>query len=83
MARESICAMAQFTEVLKNNPDHAYDFIGQNYWKMSKDELTNIVKELLFGVKEYVYKQEYKDIMENVAVELDEQYEDQYQECKA
>lgn len=83
MARESIYAMAQFTEVLKNNPDHAYDFIANNYWKMSKEELANIVKELLYGIKEYVYKPEYRDIMENVADELDEQYDDQYQECKA
>ena len=80
MANESIKTMAQFTEILKNNPNHAYDFISNNYWKMSKNELVNIVKELLYGVEEYVLKGEFKAIMENVAIELDEQYDESYQE---
>lgn len=80
MANESIKAMAQFTEILRNNPNHAYDFISNNYWKMSKEELANIAKELLYGVEEYVLKGEFKAIMENVAVELDEQYDEHYQE---
>lgn len=79
-SNESIRTMAEFTEVLRNDPDHAYDFIGQNYWKMRPEELGNIVKELLYGVKDYVFKREYKEIMENVAIELDEQYEERYQE---
>lgn len=80
MASESIRTMAEFTEVLRNDPDHAYDFIGQNYWKMNKEELGNIIKELIYGVKDYEFKQEYKEIMENVATELDERYEELYQE---
>lgn len=80
MASESIRTMAEFTEVLRNDPDHAYDFIGQNYWKMNKEELGNIIKELIFGVKEYVFKHEYKDIMGSVAIELDERYDELYQE---
>lgn len=43
-------AMKQFIEVLKNNPNHAYDFIGNNSHLFSKSELTDIVKELLYGI---------------------------------
>ena len=77
---ESIATLSQFTEVLRNNPDHAYDFISSNYYKMSKNELANIIKELVYGVKEYVYKSEYKEIMEDVGIELDESYEEFYKE---
>ena len=77
---ESIRTMAEFTEVLRNNPDHAYDFIGQNWHKMRSEELATIVKELLYGVKDFVYKREYREIMEGVAIELDEQYDELYQE---
>ena len=80
MASESIRTMAEFTEALRNDPDHAYDFIGQNYWKMRPEELGNIIKELVFGIKDFVYKREYREIMEGVAIELDEQYEELYEE---
>ena len=42
--------MKQFIEVLKENPNHAYDFIGNNYHKFSKEELNDIVKELLWTI---------------------------------
>ena len=76
---ESIRLMAEFTNILRNNPNHAYDFIGQNYYKMRSEELSNIIKELLYGIKDCVYPNEYKEIMENVSIELDEQYEELYQ----
>lgn len=79
-SNESIRLMAEFTEVLRNDPNHAYDFIGQNWYKMHSEELANIIRELLYGVKDFVYKREYREIMENVAIELDEQYEELYQE---
>lgn len=78
MANESIHIMKQFTEVLKNNPHHAYDFISNNYYNMSKSELSDIVKELLYGVEEYVLKGEWKEITKNVADELDDLYEEEY-----
>ena len=80
MANESVCIMAQFTEVLKKNPDHAYDFISNNYWKMDKAELVSIVKELLYGIHQCVTKAEHDEILENVGIELDEQYDEIYQE---
>ena len=42
--------MKKFVEVLKNNPNHAYDFISNNSYLFSKSELTDIIKELLYGI---------------------------------
>lgn len=68
--------MIRFTEVLKDNPDHAYDFICQNAWKMSKDELKDIIKELLYGIHTVVLKSEHDEILQSVADELNEQYQE-------
>lgn len=66
--------MKEFIEVLKNNPDHAYDFISNNYYKMSKEELKDITKELLFAIYENVTKTEHNDILNDVAKELEDSY---------
>ena len=46
----SIRTMAEFTEVLKNSPKLAYDFISINSYKMDKIEIVAIAKELLYGI---------------------------------
>lgn len=63
--------MKKFIEVLKNNPNHAYDFIANNYWKMSKEELASITKELLYAIH-YFNKLEEKEILESVGTELED-----------
>ena len=63
--------MAEFVEVLKNNPNHAYDFIANNYWKMSKEELASVTKELLYAIH-YFNKAEESEILESVGVELED-----------
>lgn len=63
--------MKKFVEVLKNNPNHAYDFIANNYWKMSKEELASITKELLYAIH-YFNKLEEKEILESVGTELED-----------
>lgn len=77
---ESIKTMAEFTEVLKNNPKHAYDFISNNYYKMDKTEIVAIVKELLYGIYNNCDSMQTEQLLDDVAVELDEQYDEQYQE---
>ena len=77
---QSIKTMAEFTDVLKNNPDHAYDFISNNYYKFDKDELVNIIKELLFSMKNNCHLQQREFILNDAAIELDEQYDEAYQE---
>lgn len=64
-------AMVEFVEVLKNNPDHAYDFIANNYYKMSKEELASVAKELLYAIH-YFNKIEEKEILESVGIELED-----------
>jgi formate-dependent nitrite reductase cytochrome c552 subunit len=68
--------MKDFIEVLKNNPNGAYDFICNNYYKMSKDELKDIVKELLYAVHDNVTKVEHDQILNDVATELEDNYEE-------
>lgn len=63
--------MMEFVEVLKNNHNHAYDFIANNYYKMSKEELASITKELLYAIH-YFNKVEEKEILESVGIELED-----------
>jgi hypothetical protein len=70
---ESINAMAEFTEIMRCNPMKAYDFISNNYYRFTKDELAAIIKELLYGIRNDC-KSEMNMLLEDVAFELDEQY---------
>lgn len=45
---------------------------------MAKKELVAIIKELLYGIQCDCYTTQMERILENVAIELDEQYEEQY-----
>ena len=67
--------MKDFIDVLKNNPDNAYDFICSNYYKMSKEELKDITKELLYAVYDNVINTaEHNKILNDVATELEDMY---------
>ena len=67
--------MNEFIEVLKNNPNGAYDHICNNYYKMSKEELKDITKELLFAIYDNVINTaEHDKIMNDVATELENFY---------
>lgn len=63
--------MKEFVELLKNNPDGAYDFISNNYHKMSKEELKNVAKELLYAIYDKVDKAEHNKILYDVAIEIE------------
>lgn len=76
--------MMEFTEILKNEPQHAYDFICSNYYILSKDKLAEIIKELLYSLHYHTdnnfYGDLYNDILTDVQIELDETYDEEYQE---
>ena len=80
MEERTKCAMEQFTDCLKNNPNHAFDFIANNYYKFSKDELGSIAKELLYAIYSNVTEVEHNEILSGAAEELDEYYSDGYNE---
>ena len=61
----------EFIEVLKHNPNHAYDFIANNYYKFSKEELSSVAKELLYAIHWFNKEQE-ADILESVGLELED-----------
>lgn len=69
--------MRQFIEVLKENPNHAYDYIANNYYKFSKEELKDITKELLYTIYNNNSKAMQSIMLEEVADELADNYEEE------
>ena len=67
--------MRYFIGVLKSNPNAAYDFICNNYYKMSKDELKDIAKELLFIMHVKMTEEEHDKALGFVAEELENFYD--------
>lgn len=65
--------MKALIEVLKENPNGAYDFIANNYYKYNKEELKDVVKELLYAIYTNVTKDEHDKILNDVAEELADQ----------
>lgn len=62
--------MKEFIELLETNPDKAYDFISNEYYRMSKDDLKNITKELLYAMYDKMTKAEHNEALADVAEEL-------------
>ena len=62
--------MKEFIKVLENNPNGAYDYISNNYYNMSKDELRDIAKELLYAMYDKMSEAEHNMALADVAEEL-------------
>ena len=75
----SIETMANFTEILKNEPKKAYDFIANYGYLFDKNELINIIKELLYGMYSSLLDSIFENTMLNIGIELDDQYDEAYQ----
>ena len=60
----------EFIELLENNPDKAYDFISNEYYRMDKDTLKDITKELLYAMYDKMTKEEHDKALADVAEEL-------------
>ena len=76
---ENKSMMEQFIDCLKNSPDHAFDFMANEYYKFSKDELKDICKELLYAVyyvesRGDITESDSKAIYECVVSELSDSY---------
>ena len=76
----SIETMANFTETLKNEPKKAYDFIKNYGHLFDKNELINIIKELICGMHSCLLDSIFENTMLNIGVKLDNQYDEVYQE---
>ncbi len=81
---DNIHAMMDFTEVMKNEPEKAYDFISCNIYRFTKEGLADILKEILYSIAHHTnngfYGDLYKDILSDAQIELDENYEEAYEE---
>ena len=66
----------ELLEAIKS--DMVYDYVANNYWKLSKEELAYIAKELAFAVhialKEDA-KSVWDEMQENVEADLEEEEE--------
>lgn len=62
--------MKEFIELLETNPNKAYDFISNEYYRMSKDDLKNVTKELLYAMYDKMTKEEHDEALADVAEEL-------------
>ena len=70
--------MLNFTKVLKENPNGAYDYIANNFHKYSKTELADIAKELLYTI--YSNTPFDKELHDKMLADVAENLEDDYAE---
>lgn len=78
-----IIAMMKFTDILRTSPRDALDYILENGKVFTKDDLLHITKELLYSIDANLYvrnREVYNCIHEDAGIELDEIYEDEYEE---
>ena len=78
-----IIAMMEFTDILRKTPRDALDYILENGNVFTKDDLLHITKELLYSIDANLYvrnREVYNCIHEDAGIELDEIYEDEYEE---
>ena len=68
--------MENFIKVLKENPNHAYDYICANYWYMNVVELKDIIKELLYAIYSNHSELGHNRILLEVAEELESSYKE-------
>ena len=81
---DNINAMMEFTELLKSKPEDAYDFISSNTYRFTKEGLADILKEVLYSMRYHTnnsfYGDLHKNILGDVQIELDENYDEAYVE---
>ena len=73
-------ALKDFIKVLNDGGDSAYDFIANNYYNMTKSELADIIKELIWAIHDMTYKLDGEEIFKAVGEELEESYMDEDEE---
>lgn len=64
--------MEKFIKALEQ--DKAYDYIANNYYNYTKDELKDIILELLYGI--YTNDTNYMQTYESIVEEIKERYID-------
>ena len=77
--------MMEFITLLTCEPENAYDFINENADRFTKDEIVNILEEVLYSIRSHANYaccdcELYKNIFEDVKFELQEKYSETYKE---
>lgn len=73
---ESIKTLAELLEVMKANPRRTYDFISENSYLLSKSELVDVIKELLYSVHSFCSEAKAAEMLCMAADELEYQYKE-------
>ena len=67
----------EYKEILEGlRDDGVFGFVSNNYWKLSKDVLVNIIKELDYAAYDNLTKKEYTEITEAMLEELTDIWEE-------
>ena len=51
-----------------------YDFIGVNYYRMTREELSNIIKEIDYAIYDQLPGSTYEGIIDTALLSLDERW---------
>ena len=81
--RISVGAMALLTEEMRHSDPHRVTrWFERNKADFQREELLQLCDELLIGISICMNADEAMDMLNNVAVELDETYEESYEEMQ-
>ena len=73
---ESIKTIAELLDVMKENPRRTYDFISENSYLLSKSEVIDVVKELLYSIHSFCSESQAVEMLAMAADELEYQYKE-------
>ena len=73
---ESIKTIAELLDVMKENPRRTYDFISENSYLLSKSEVIDVVKELLYSIHSFCSESQAAEMLAMAADELEYQYKE-------
>lgn len=67
-------AMEELIKVLKESPNKAFDFVAANFWRFTKEDLKQVLLELMYAVYHLSSESVHDKIMESCANSLDDIY---------
>ncbi len=73
---ESIKALAEIMEVMRTSPRRTYDVLSENSYLLSKTEVVDIAKELLYAIYSFCPESQVGEMMTMVTDELEYLYKE-------
>ena len=73
---DSTKTLSDLLEVMKKNPRRTYDFISEHSYILSKSEIVDMVKELLYSIHSFCDEAQAAEMLAMAADELEYQYKE-------